>query len=101
MSGALDGALYSSLCSEDERLCLLVIIGVLPNGERRFVAISDGFRESAESWKRLLRELKERGLKAGPRLAIGDGALMKRQNPKFGSLKIAQEIDLLVRLVTT
>lgn len=70
----VDG-IYSSLRSEDERLCLLVIMGVLPTGEKRFVAISDGFRESAESWKTLLRDLKERGLKEGPRLAIGDGAL--------------------------
>lgn len=70
----VDG-IYSSLRSEDERLCLLVIIGVLPTGEKRFVAISDGFRESAESWKTLLRELKERGLQQGPRLAVGDGAL--------------------------
>lgn len=70
----VDG-IYSSLRSEDERLCLLVIIGVLPTGEKRFVAISDGFRESAESWKILLRELKERGLQEGPRLAVGDGAL--------------------------
>jgi transposase-like protein len=70
----VDG-IYSSLRSEDERLCLLVIIGVLPTGEKRFVAISDGFRESAESWKTLLRDLKERGLKEGPRLAVGDGAL--------------------------
>lgn len=60
MSGALDGALYSSLRSEDEWLCLLVIISILPNGEKRFIAISDGFRESAESWKRSRRELKER-----------------------------------------
>lgn len=70
----VDG-IYSSLRSEDERLCLLVIIGVLPTGEKRFVAISDGFRESAESWKTLLRDFKERGLKEGPRLAVGDGAL--------------------------
>lgn len=70
----VDG-IYSTLRGEDERLCLLVIIGVLPTGEKRFVAISDGFRESAESWTMLLRDLKERGLIDGPRLAIGDGAL--------------------------
>jgi putative transposase len=67
--------IYSSLRNEDERLCLLVIIGVLPSGEKRFVAISDGFRGSAESWKTLLRDLKDRGLTAGPRLAVGAGAL--------------------------
>jgi putative transposase len=67
--------IYSSLRSEDERLCLLVIMGVLPSGEKRFVAISDGFRESTESWKTLLRDLKDRGLQLGPRLAIGDGSL--------------------------
>lgn len=65
--------IYSSLRSEDERLCLLVIIGVLSTGEKRFVAISDGFRESAESWKTLLRELKERGLQEEPRSLLAMG----------------------------
>lgn len=65
----VDG-IYSSLRSEDERLCLLVVIGVLPTGEKRFVAISNGFRESAESWKTLLRELKDKKGR-GSLLAMG------------------------------
>ena len=68
--------IYSSLREEDdERLCLLVIIGVTAEGKKEWVAISDGFRESTASWLDVLRELKEQGLAVGPRLAIGDGAL--------------------------
>jgi putative transposase len=59
---------------EDERLCTLVMIGAKPNGEKELLAVEDGYRESAESWKTLLRELKGRGLVA-PVLAVGDGAL--------------------------
>ena len=57
------------------KLCLLVIIGVTADGTKEWVAISDGLRESTESWLDVLRDLKERGLKVGPRLAVGDGAL--------------------------
>jgi putative transposase len=59
---------------EDDRLCTLVMIGALPNGEKELLAVEDGYRESAESWKALLRELKRRGM-AAPALAVGDGAL--------------------------
>jgi transposase-like protein len=61
--------------SDDPKLCLLVIIGVTADGTKEWVAISDGLRESTESWLDVLRELKERGLAGGPRLAVGDGAL--------------------------
>jgi transposase-like protein len=61
--------------SEDPKLCLLVIIGVRPDGSKEWVAIVDGLRESTESWLDVLRDLKARGLQAGPRLAVGDGAL--------------------------
>jgi transposase-like protein len=60
---------------DDPRLCLLVIIGVRLDGTKELVALADGFRESKDSWRDLLRELKARGLTIGPRLAIGDGAL--------------------------
>jgi putative transposase len=60
---------------DDPRLCLLVIIGVRRDGTKELVALSDGFRESKDSWLDLLRDLKARGLTEGPRLAIGDGAL--------------------------
>jgi putative transposase len=61
--------------SDDPKLCLLVIIGVRAEGTKEFVAISDGLRESTESWLDVLRDLKARGLVLGPRLAVGDGAL--------------------------
>ena len=59
---------------EDDRLCTLVIIGVRPDGEKELVAISDGYRESTESWQSVLRDLKGRGMQA-PVVAVGDGAL--------------------------
>lgn len=59
---------------EEERLCTLVLIGVRPDGTKEVVALEDGYRESAESWRGVLRDLKARGLPA-PVLAVGDGAL--------------------------
>lgn len=59
----------------DDRLCLLVIIGVTEQGRKELVAVEDGFRESADSWKTLLTGLRERGLTTAPKLAVGDGAM--------------------------
>jgi len=59
---------------EEERLCTLVLVGVRPDGTKEVVALEDGYRESAESWRTVLRDLKRRGLRA-PVLAVGDGAL--------------------------
>jgi putative transposase len=59
----------------DARQCLLVIIGVTPEGNKELVTIGDGLRESKESWLDVLRDLAARGLGAGPLLAVGDGAL--------------------------
>jgi putative transposase len=59
---------------EDDRLCTLVMIGARPDGEKDLLAVEDGYRESAESWKTLLRDLKRRGT-AAPAVAVGDGAL--------------------------
>jgi putative transposase len=59
---------------EDDRLCTLVMIGARPDGKKELLAVEDGYRESAESWKTALRELKRRGMVA-PALAVGDGAL--------------------------
>ena len=59
----------------DARQCLLVIIGVTPEGKKELVTIGDGLRESKESWLDVLRDLAARGLGAGPLLAVGDGAL--------------------------
>jgi len=59
---------------EEDRLCALVLIGVLEDGSKELVAVEDGYRESSESWLAVLRDLQSRGLEA-PLLAIGDGAL--------------------------
>jgi putative transposase len=58
----------------DDRLCCLVMIGARLDGTKELAAISDGYRESTESWAELLRDLKKRGMRA-PERAIGDGAL--------------------------
>jgi transposase-like protein len=47
---------------EDDRLCLLVVLGVREDGEKELLAIEDGFRESTDSWAAVLRDLKTRGL---------------------------------------
>lgn len=59
---------------EEERLCLLVMIGVRADGRKELVALTDGYRESTGSWADLLRDCKRRGMRA-PVLAAGDGAL--------------------------
>lgn len=59
---------------EEERLCTLVMLGVKPDGTKELIAVEDGYRESAESWSSVLRDLKRRGMRA-PALAVGDGAL--------------------------
>ena len=59
----------------DDRLCLLVIIGVTEHGHKELVAVEDGHRESEASWRELLTDLRERGLEPSPKLAVGDGAL--------------------------
>ena len=51
------------------------MIGARPNGEKELLAVEDGYRESAESWKALLRDLKRRGMTTPPLVAVGDGAL--------------------------
>ena len=57
-----------------EKLCLLVLIGVRADGRKELIALTDGYREATESWADLLRDAKRRGMRA-PVLAIGDGAL--------------------------
>jgi len=59
----------------EERQCLLVIIGATQDGKKELLALESGFRESELSWTELLIDLKRRGLKTAPELAIGDGAL--------------------------
>jgi putative transposase len=59
----------------ENRQCLLVIIGATKDGKKELIAIDSGFRESDLSWTELLLDIKRRGLKNGPELAVGDGAL--------------------------
>ena len=59
---------------DQQKLCLLVMIGVRADGRKELVAITDGYRESTESWADLLRDCRRRGMRA-PVLAVGDGAL--------------------------
>ncbi len=59
---------------EQDKACLLVMIGVRADGKKELIAVSDGFGESSESWADLLRDCKRRGMRA-PVLAVGDGAL--------------------------
>jgi len=65
---------YSGLRSEQTKLCSLVVIGVNERGEKHFLAIEDGVRESTQSWREVLLKLKSRGMNV-PELAIGDGAM--------------------------
>lgn len=68
--------IHTGLRSEQsEGQCLLVIIGVTPDGRKERVAIGDGYRESKDAWKEILLDLKARGLQSGPLLATGDGAM--------------------------
>jgi transposase-like protein len=59
---------------EDDRVCLLVMLGVRADGTKELIAVEDGYRESTESWQTMLRGLKKRGLPM-PVVAVGDGAL--------------------------
>ena len=70
----VDG-IHCGIRGENDRLCMLVIIGATDKGEKELVALEEGYRESDESWATLLRDLKTRGLKHAPQLAAGDGAL--------------------------
>ena len=69
-----DGVYFNVRLSE-ERPCVLVVVGALPDGTKELVALVDGERESALSWKQLLLDLKRRGLEEGPEVSVGDGAL--------------------------
>jgi putative transposase len=60
---------------EDDAQCLLVIIGATPEGKKELVGLIDGVRESSQSWRELLLDLKRRGLTVAPELAVADGAL--------------------------
>lgn len=60
---------------EDDKQCMLVIIGATPEGKKELVGFLDDYRESTQSWRELLLDLKARGLAVPPKLAIGDEAM--------------------------
>jgi len=60
---------------EEDRTCILVLMGATPDGRKELIAVQDGYRESEQSWKSLLLDVKQRGLTVDPKLATGDGAL--------------------------
>ena len=60
---------------EQDRQCILVLMGATAEGKKELIAVADGYRESEQSWKELLLDCKARGLEIEPSLAVGDGAL--------------------------
>ncbi len=60
---------------EEDRQCILVLMGATADGRKELIAITDGYRESEQSWMELLLNVKSRGLSIDPKLATGDGAL--------------------------
>ena len=70
----VDGIHFNVRLDED-RQCILVVMGATPEGKKELVAVQDGLRESEQSWRELLLDLKARGLSDPPKLVTGDGAL--------------------------
>jgi len=70
----VDG-IHFNIRLEEDRQCILVVMGATKDGKKELLAVQDGFRESEQAWLEVLLDLKDRGLKNDPKLAIGDGAL--------------------------
>jgi putative transposase len=67
--------IYFNIRLDESRPCMLVLIGAREDGQKEFIGLHDGVRESKQSWKDFLQNLKSRGLIIEPSLAVGDGAL--------------------------
>lgn len=67
--------IYCNVRLDEERQCLLVIIGATADGRKQLLAVHDGFREAELSWIEVMEDLKRRGLEIAPKMAVGDGAL--------------------------
>lgn len=70
--------IHAKVRLEDEanqKQCFLVLMGATADGQKELIAVQDGYRESEQSWTALLLDLKQRGLAAAPKIAVGDGAL--------------------------
>ena len=70
----VDGV-YFQVRLEESKHCVLVVIGATEDGRKELIAIADGYRESEQSWREVLLDLKTRGLSVDPELAVGDGGL--------------------------
>jgi len=70
-----DGVYFNVRLGEDDRNCILVIMGTTADGEKELLAVMEGYRESELTWMEVLLDLKSRGLTIDPSLAIADGAL--------------------------
>jgi putative transposase len=66
---------HTNIRLEEDRQCILVLMGATKDGKKELIAMTDGHRESAQSWRELLLDVKRRGLAIEPKLAVGDGAL--------------------------
>lgn len=66
--------IYQEIRGDNQKLCVLVIIGIDQSGDKHLIALEDGSRESTQSWREVLLNLKQRELKS-PKLAVGDGAM--------------------------
>ena len=69
-----DGVYLQARMEESDE-CMLVLIGATPKGKKEFLGFQTGGRESAQSWREFLIDIKRRGLEIGPGLAVGDSAL--------------------------
>lgn len=67
--------LYFNVRLDDQRPCMLVVVGTLPDGTKEVVALKAGVRESKLSWKEVLLDLRDRGLTEAPKLIVADGGL--------------------------
>jgi putative transposase len=70
----VDG-IHFNIRLEEDRQCILVVMAATTEGRKELVAVADGYRESEQSWREVLLDLKARGLTKPPKLAVGDGAL--------------------------
>ena len=70
----VDGV-YFNIRLDEDRQCILVVMGATAQGQKQLVAVHDGYRESEQSWTEILVDLKARGLAQPPKVAVGDGAL--------------------------
>ena len=70
-----DGIHFNIRLGEQDRICILVLMGATAEGKKELIAVVDGYRESTQSWYGLLLSCQERGLKVDPKLATADGAL--------------------------